>query len=93
MTFDVDETALRGLAPALALTGARVVAGAAQVPSEVTVPRWPASVAAAAAADAGRDALLRLGSGIVAAGDLVAVTADDYRAADDRAVLRLRAVR
>jgi hypothetical protein len=93
MTFTVDETALRACVSALAATGARVVAGAAQVPPPVTVPRWSAAEAAGAAADAGRDALVRLGSGIAVAGDLATATVDDYRAADDRAAHRLRSLR
>jgi hypothetical protein len=93
VTFSVDGTGLRGLASALARTGAWVVAGAAQVPPPVTVPRWSAAEAAGAAADAGRNALVRLGSGIAGAGDLVATTADDYRSADDRAAHRLRVLR
>jgi hypothetical protein len=85
VTFSVDEAGLRRLASALARTGAWVVAGAAQVPPPVTVPRWSAAEADGAAADASRD--------IAGAGDLLIATADDYRAADDRAAHRLRALR
>jgi hypothetical protein len=93
VTFSVDEGGLRRLACALGRTGARVVAGAAQVPPPVTVPRWSAADAAGAAADAGLDALVRLGSRIAGAGDLITATADDYRSADDRAAHRLRSLR
>ncbi len=93
MTFTVDQTALRDCVPDLAATGARVVAGAAQVPPAVTVPRWPASDAADAAAGAAQAALTRLGSAVRAAAELVTAAADDYRAADDRAADRLRGVR
>lgn len=93
MTFTIDETALRDCASALAGTGARVAAGATSVPSAAAVPRWAASHAAGAAAGAAQDALLRLGAGTQHAADLIGVTADDYRAADDRAAGRLRAVR
>ncbi len=93
MTFTVDETALRDCVPALAATGAQVVAGATQAPPAVTVPRWSASGAAEAAGGAAQDALVRLGSAVRVTADLVTAAADDYRAADDRAVHRLRALR
>jgi hypothetical protein len=93
MTFDVDVPAMRGCASALAEAGARVVAGAANAPPAVAVPRWSASDAATTAADAARRTLGALGAGIAAAGDLVGSTADDYRAADDRAARRLRSLR
>ncbi len=93
MTFTVDETALRACVSALAATGARVVAGAAQAPPAVAVPRWASSGAAEGAAAAAQDTLLRLGADVHAAADRVSASAAAYRAADDRAVLRLRAVR
>ncbi len=93
MTFTVDETALRACVSALAATGARVAAGAAQAPPAVAVPRWAAAGAAEVAAGAARDALLRLGADVQAAADRVGASAAAYRAADDRAANRLRAVR
>jgi hypothetical protein len=93
MTFTVDQNALRDCPPALAATGARVAAGATGVPVAVTVPRWAAADAAEAAGGAAQDALVRLGSAVRVTADLVTAAADDYRAADDRAVHRLRALR
>jgi hypothetical protein len=93
MTFTIDETALRDCASALAGTGARVAAGAAQPPPAVVVPRWAASDAVRRATEAAQDALTGLGGAVQAAGDLIGATAGDYRAADERAARRLRAVR
>jgi hypothetical protein len=93
MTFTVDETALRDCVSALAATGARVVAGAAQAPPAVAPPRWASSDAADAAAGAAQDAATRLGSQIRGAADLVTACAEEYGAADDRAARRLRSVR
>jgi hypothetical protein len=93
MTFTVDETALLACASAVAATGARVVAGAAEAPPAVTVPRWSASGAADAATGAAQQALARLGSAVAAAADRMVASATDDRAADDRAAGRLRGAR
>lgn len=93
MTFTIDETALRDCAAHLTGTGARVATGAAQAPAAEIVPRWTASGAAETASGAAQDALVRLGSAVQGAADLMVAAAADYRAADDRAAGRLRAVR
>lgn len=91
--LDVDATALRDCAAAVDRTGARVAAGAAQAPPEPAVPRWDTSEAAAALTDAAHDWLAAIAADLAGTAQQLTGAADDYRAADDRAASRLRAVR
>ena len=91
--LDVDAGAVRDRASAMAGNGARVVAGAAQAPPAVLVPRWATSDAAAALTTAAQAGLAAIGSDMTAASRQLTATADAYDAADGRAAHRLRAVR
>lgn len=91
--LDVDASALRDCAAAVDRTSARVAAGAAQAPPATTVPRWATSDAAAALTDAAHDWLAAIAADLAATAHQLTGAADDYRAADDRAAARLRAVR
>jgi hypothetical protein len=91
--LDIDAGAVRDCASAVAGSGARVAAGAAQAPPAVLVPRWTTSDAAASLTTAAQTWLGTIASQITAAGRQLTATADDYEAADQRAAHRLRAVR
>jgi hypothetical protein len=91
--LDVDAGAVRDCASAVADSGARVAAGAAQAPPAVLVPRWATADAASALTATAQAGLGTLASRMTAAGQQLSATADDYEAADVRAADRLRAVR
>jgi hypothetical protein len=90
MTFHLDPAELRACAPAVADTGARVVAGAARAPAADPAPRWATSAALAGLADAASARLSAAGAGIEAAARQIDAAVDDYQDADDRAARRLR---
>jgi hypothetical protein len=91
--LEVDAGAVRDSAFALAGSGARVAAGAAQAPPAVLIPRWATSDTASALTTAAQAWLTTIASDVTAAGRDLTATAGDYEAADDRSANRLRAVR
>ena len=91
--LDVDAGAMRDRASAMAGSGARVAAGAAQAPPDALVPRWATADASSALTAAAQAGLATIASRMTAASRQLTVTADDYEAADGRAAHRLRAVR
>ena len=91
--LDVDAGAVRDCASAMAGSGARVAAGAAQAPPAALIPRWATSDTASALTTAAQAGLATIASQMTKASWQLTVTADDYEAADGRAAHRLRAVR
>ena len=91
--LEVDADALRACSSALAETGARVIAGAAQPPVPPLVPRWATTDAALLAGEAAGQQLAGIGAGIAAIARQTATTAAEYEAADARAAGRLRRTR
>jgi hypothetical protein len=91
--LNVDAAALHDCASALAGSGARVAAGAAEAPPAVLVPRWTTSDAAVALTSAAQTRLTTIAARVTAASRQITATADDYEAADLRAAHRLRSLR
>jgi hypothetical protein len=91
--LDVDAGAMHDCASAVAGSGARVAAGAAQAPPAVLVPRWATADTASALTAAAQAWLATTASHMTTASRQLTATADDYMAADVRAAHRLRAVR
>jgi hypothetical protein len=91
--LDVDAGAVRDCASAVAGSGARVAAGAAQAPPAVLVPRWATTDAASALDASAQSRLATIASRVAAASRQLTATADDYEAADVRAADRLRVAR
>jgi hypothetical protein len=91
--LEVDADALRTCASALADTGARLTAGAAQPPVPPMVPHWATTDAATLVAEAAQRQLAAIGAALTAATRQITATAADYEAADARAAQRLRATR
>jgi hypothetical protein len=89
--LEVDADAVRGGASAVAGTAHRM-AGGAPPPAAVTVPRWAATGAAETLADATGRLLATVVADLEADSRRLTAVADDYRAADDRAAARLKAV-
>ena len=91
--LEVDADVLRACASALADTGARLTAGAAQPPVPPLVPHWATTDAAALAAEAAQRHLADIGATLATVMRRIAATAADYEAADARAAQRLRGTR
>lgn len=91
--LNVDAGAVRDCAAAVAGSGARVAAGAAQAPPDPLAPRWATADASSALSAVAQASLAAIGSRVTAASRQLTVTADAYVAADERAADRLRAVR
>jgi hypothetical protein len=91
--LEVDTAAVRAAAESVDDLAARVVAGAAESPQPVAVPRGAAGDAAAEAADAARRELAAVGWAIGATAREIIAAILDYDAADERAAARLRSAR
>ena len=91
--LDVDAGAVRDCAAAVAGSGARVAAGAAQAPPDPLAPRWSTADASSDLTAAAQAWLAAIGSRVTAASRQLTATADDYEAADVRAADRLRVAR
>ena len=91
--LDVDAGAVRACASAVAGSGARVAAGAAQAPPDALVPHWATAGAAAALTAAAQAWLRAIAAGMAATSRHLTATTDDYEGTDHRAAQRLRAVR
>lgn len=88
--LEVDTGAVRAWAAALSATGALISVGLPPAPPD---PRWSATRAALATAEAAGRRLRVLAEDVAVTARQAVGAADDYEDADDRAAVRLRGLR